>query len=63
MIDWKRKLSSRKFWGMLAGFITCALTLAKADNETIVQVTALVGSLGSIVVYILAEAYVDGKKK
>lgn len=60
-IDWARKLSSRKFWALMAGLITSALVLAKVPENTIAQVTAVIGAFGSVVAYILAEAYVDGQ--
>ncbi len=60
-IDWAKKLSSRKFWALVAGLATSALVLAKAPENTIIQVAAVIGAFGAIVVYILAEAYVDGQ--
>lgn len=60
-IDWKRKLSSRKFWALLVGLATSALVLAKIPENTIAQVVAVIGAFGSVVGYMLAEAYVDGQ--
>jgi hypothetical protein len=60
-IDWKKKLSSRKFWALVAGLATSALVLAKVPENTIVQVAAVIGAFGSVVTYMLAEAYVDGQ--
>jgi hypothetical protein len=59
-IDWKRKLSSRKFWALVAGLATSVLVLAKVPENTIVQVAAVIGAFGAVVTYMLAEAYVDG---
>ena len=61
-IDWKRKLSSRKFWAMLGGQATAMLTVFNVSDSVILQVTAVIGSLGIFAVYMLAEAYVDGKR-
>ncbi|UMY55380.1 MULTISPECIES: hypothetical protein [Paenibacillus] len=61
MTDWKRKLSSRKFWALLAALITSLLTVFGANNDTVIQVTGVIGTFGAVVAYILAEAYVDGK--
>ncbi len=61
MTDWKRKLSSRKFWALLAALITSLLTAFGANNDTVIQVTGVIGAFGAVVAYILAEAYVDGK--
>ncbi|OMF31947.1 MULTISPECIES: hypothetical protein [Paenibacillus] len=61
MTDWKRKLSSRKFWALLAALITSLLTALGASNDTVIQVTGVIGAFGTMIAYILAEAYVDGK--
>ncbi|MCP3808492.1 hypothetical protein NLX78_14730 [Paenibacillus sp. Lou8.1] len=61
MTDWKRKLSSRKFWALLAALITSLLTAIGANNDTVIQVTGVIGAFGAVIAYILAEAYVDGK--
>ncbi|MCP3807112.1 hypothetical protein MLD56_16185 [Paenibacillus peoriae] len=61
MTDWKRKLSSRKFWALLAALLTSLLTAFGASNDTVIQVTGVIGAFGAVVAYILAEAYVDGK--
>lgn len=58
-IDWKRKLSSRKFWTLIAGFISSLLLAFNLDENTIAQVAAVIGSFGLVAVYILAEASVD----
>lgn len=60
-IDWARKLSSRKFWALAAGLATSVLVLAKVDENTTAQVVAVIGAFGSVVAYMLAEAYVDGQ--
>ncbi|MCP3744371.1 MULTISPECIES: hypothetical protein [Paenibacillus] len=39
MTDWKRKLSSRKFWALLAALLTSLLTAFGANNDTVIQVT------------------------
>ncbi|GEA16825.1 hypothetical protein E308F_30710 [Moorella sp. E308F] len=61
MIDWKRKLSSRKFWALLAGLATSILVLTNANNDTITKVVAVITATGSVVGYMFSEAYVDGK--
>lgn len=60
-IDWARKLSSRKFWSLLLALIAAGLVMMNVDENTIAQVCATVGAFASIVIYMLAEAYVDGK--
>lgn len=60
-IEWKRKLSSRKFWLALVGFITPILVMAKIETSTIESVVAIIMSGASLVAYILAEGFIDAK--
>lgn len=62
-INWIQKLSSRKFWMALVGFITPILIIFNVPNLTIEQVTAIVTSGGALVAYILSEGYVDAKRE
>ncbi|RAV19716.1 hypothetical protein [Paenibacillus contaminans] len=62
MIDWKRKLSSRKFWALVVGVAASVLVLVGAGEDAAVKITRLITAVGSVVVYILAEAHVDGQK-
>ena len=57
-IDWKTKLTSRKLWMAVAGFITGTVVLftAGATAETI---TGCVMALGSVVAYIVGEGLTD----
>jgi len=61
--DLIRKLSSRKFWALIAGLATSVLVLANAGEDTIVKVTGLIGAIGSVVAYIFGEAYVDAHRQ
>lgn len=60
-INWRRKLSSRKFWALLAGLATSGMVLINIPDNTAAQITAVIGAFGSVVIYILSEAYVDGQ--
>lgn len=62
-MDWKRKLGSRKFWALVAGVATSVLVLVGAGEDTAVKITGLITTIGSVVVYILAEAHVDAANK
>ena len=57
-IDWKRKLTSRKLWMAVAGFVTGVVLLftAGATEET---VTGAVMAFGSVVSYIVGEGLSD----
>ena len=58
-IDWKRKLSSRKFWAMLAALILSVLTAFGVRELKGEQVVVIVTGIGAIAVYMLAEGAVD----
>ncbi len=58
-IDWKRKLSSRKFWAMLAALILSVLTAFGVPELKSEQVVVIVTGIGAIAVYMLAEGAVD----
>ena len=40
-INWARKLTSRKFWAAVVGFVTPMMVAAGATDGTITQVTAI----------------------
>ena len=62
-IDWKSKLSSRKFWSAVAGFIVPLLLAFGVSDSNITQVTALIMSGGSLIAYILGEGLADAGRK
>ncbi len=58
-IDWKRKLSSRKFWAALAGFVGAVAVFCGAGESVITEVTAIISAAGVLVAYILGESITD----
>ncbi len=62
-IDWKQKLSSRKFWTMFVAFITSVLTALNVAQTEITAVASIIGGLGVMAVYILAEAKTDSSPR
>ncbi len=58
-IDWKLKLSSRKFWAAAAGFVSPIMLAFGAAHSSAAQVTALIMSGGALIAYILGEGFVD----
>lgn len=61
-IDWKRKLTSRKFWAAVAGF-AAGVTLLFTGGVTETNIIGCVMSLGSVVAYIIGEGIVDAANK
>jgi len=62
-IDWKRKLTSRKFWMAIIALITGILTAFNVDAGTVEKVSGLVMSGASAIAYIIAEGLVDAENK
>lgn len=60
-IDWKRKLTSRKFWLALAGFVAGIILACNGTPETAETVTGIIMSAASVVVYIFGESWADSQ--
>ena len=58
-IDWKRKLTSRKFWLALASFVTMLIIALGGTQETATQVSALIMAGATVVAYIIGEGLAD----
>lgn len=58
-MDWKSKLSSRKFWMAVAGFIAGVVGFIKSPTGTPDAIASLVMSFGSVVAYIVGEGMAD----
>lgn len=61
-IDWKQKLTSRKLWMAVAGFIS-GLVLLFTGGATETTISGCVMSLGSVVAYIIGEGLTDAANK
>ena len=58
-IDWKKKLTSRKFLVALIGFISSLLVAFNVDSGSVEQITSIIMSGATLIAYILAEGFVD----
>lgn len=58
-IDWKRKLTSRKLWIAVAGFVTGLILAFNGTAETAQTVSGCIMSLGSVIAYIVGEGLTD----
>ena len=63
MIDWKSKLTSRKFWAAIANFVGMLLAAFKVADTTATQVTALIMAGAGVVAYILGEGLIDAARE
>ena len=62
-IDWKRKLSSRKFWAAICNFVTGMIVAFGGTEEVALKVTGLIMAGATIIAYILTEGFIDAKNK
>lgn len=58
-IDWKRKLTSRKFWAALVEFVTMLLIALGKSQETATQIAALIMAGAGVIAYIIGEGLAD----
>lgn len=58
-IDWKRKLTSRKFWTAIVGFITPMMMAMGATESEITQITGIIMAGATLIAYIIAEGLTD----
>ena len=62
-IDWRRKLTSRKFWVAVIGFITAIMVALNIDKMTVEQVTAIVSAMATLIAFIIGESLTDAAHK
>ena len=58
-IDWKSKLTSRKFWACVADFVGMLLIAFHVAEDTATQVTAIIMAGAGVVAYIIGEGLTD----
>ena len=58
-IDWKRKLTSRKFWAAVVGFITAVMLGFGYAESTAAEVASIVMAGATLIAYIIGEGIVD----
>lgn len=61
MIDWKKKLTSRKFWMAIVGFVTPLLLAFGVAENDVNQVTAIIMAGADVIAYLIAEGMADAK--
>ena len=58
-IDWKRKLTSRKFWTAIGSFVSILIIALGGAEQVATQVTALIMAGASVIAYIIGEGLAD----
>lgn len=62
-IDWKRKLTSRKFWMAIITFVTLLLMFFHVEQATANQVAEIIMAGAVVIGYIVGEGLADGNNK
>ena len=61
MTNWKQKLTSRKLWMAVAGFVSMLLIAFGVAETEAAQITAIILAGADVLGYIIAEGLVDAK--
>ena len=59
MIDWKRKLTSRKLWLSVASFVSMLMIALNYSDSQATQISALIMAGASVLAYCLGEGLAD----
>ena len=62
-IDWKRKLTSRKLWVSIAGFVAGLIVAFGGSDQTAETVSGCILSGAAVVGYVIGEGLADGANK
>ena len=61
-INWKQKLTSRKFWAAVVGFVSPTLLAFGVADNTVTQVISIIMAGATLVAYIIGEGLVDANR-
>lgn len=61
-INWKQKLTSRKFWVAVVGFVTPMLVAFGVTDNVTTQVAGIIMAGGTLIAYIIGEGLVDANR-
>lgn len=61
-IDWKQKLTSRKFWAAVTGFVTAIMIALNVNELTIEQTISVISAVSILIAYIIGEGLVDAAR-
>jgi len=61
-INWKQKLTSRKFWAAVVTFVSTVFVAFGVPDMTVEQVTAIITAGSAMIAYIIGEGLVDAAR-
>ena len=59
MVDWKSKLTSRKFWAAVVSFVALLVVALGGTEAQATQITALIMAGATVIAYIVGEGMID----
>ena len=62
-IDWKKKLTSRKFWAAVCSLVAQMVVAFGGTEDQSVKITALIMAGATVIAYIIGEGLVDASNK
>ena len=63
MINWKLKLTSRKLWVALAGFVAGLIVMFGGSQDTADKISGSILSGAAVIGYVLGEGLADSNKE
>lgn len=61
-IDWKTKLTSRKFWAAVVGFVVPLLVAFGVSDNQAAEVASIIMAGASLIAYVIGEGLVDSSR-
>ena len=61
-IDWKTKLTSRKFWVAVVGFVVPLLVAFGVSDNRAAEVASIIMAGASMIAYVIGEGLVDSSR-
>ena len=61
-IDWKSKLTSRKFWAAVVGFVVPLLVAFGMSDNQAAEVASIIMAGANMIAYIIGEGLVDSSR-
>lgn len=58
-MNWKKKLTSRKFWVAVIGFVTPLLLAFGHSQNDVTQISSIIMAGGTLIAYIIGEGFID----
>ena len=58
-MNWKQKLTSRKFWLAVVALVTAILTSLNMGEADVTNITTVITAFGTVIAYIIGEGLID----